>query len=52
VQELWLGFNPQCGIKAPLLGPWFVLALAGIRRLAEQIKALEKDDLLPKPQNL
>ena len=28
--------------KSPLSGPWFVLALTGIRRLVVQIKALEK----------
>jgi len=33
-------------LKSPCFGPEFVLALAGIRRLVVQIKAVEKEDLL------
>jgi hypothetical protein len=32
----------QSGIKSSFLGPWLVLALAGIWRLVVQIKAIEK----------
>jgi len=34
-------------VKSPCLGPGFALALAGIRRRVVQIKAIEKDDLIP-----
>ena len=34
------------GVKTPFSGHQFVLALAGIRRLVVQIKAIETDDLL------
>jgi len=40
--------SPQSGIKSHFSGPRFVLAFAGIRRLAVQSKAVEKDDLLPR----
>ena len=33
--------------KSPFSGSWIVLELVGIRRLVVQIKATEKDDLLP-----
>ena len=33
-------------IKSPYPAHWFVLALAGIPRLVENINAAEKDDLL------
>jgi len=38
--------SPQSGIKSPFSGPRFVPALAGIRRLVVQIKAIEKGDLI------
>jgi len=38
---------PSPGIKSPFSGPVFALELTGIRRLVVQIKAIEKDDLLP-----
>jgi len=34
-------------IKTLFLGPKFVLALAGIRRLVVRIEAIKNDDLLP-----
>ena len=34
-------------IKSPLSGPLFALPRAGILRRVVQIKAIEKDDLLP-----
>jgi hypothetical protein len=34
-------------IKSPFLGPGSVLVLTGIRRIMVQIKATEKEDLLP-----
>ena len=37
----------RIGIKSPVSGPLLVLALAGIRRLAVHIKAIEQDDLIP-----
>ena len=37
----------QSGIKSLFLSPRFVLALTGTRRLVVQIKAIEKDGLLP-----
>ena len=43
-------FRPCCpapGIKSPFSYPYFVLALAGIRRLVVHIMAIEKDDLIP-----
>ena len=39
--------NPKSRVKSPRSGPSFVLALAGIRRLAVQAKAVEKDNLIP-----
>jgi len=36
----------QCGIKSHFLRPGFALALAVIRRLVLQSKAIGKDDLL------
>ena len=39
--------SPRSGINLPFSGPSFVLAFAGIPRLVEQTKAIEKDDLLP-----
>ena len=38
--------SPHTGIKSPVFGPWFVLALAGARRLVVQTKAVEKADLI------
>ena len=35
------------GAQIALLGPWFVLAIAGIRRLVVQIKAIEPGNLPP-----
>jgi hypothetical protein len=32
--------------KCPLESPGFVLALTGIRRISEQFKAIETDDLI------
>ena len=39
--------SPHHGIKSSFPGHWCVLALAGFQRFAVQIKAIEKDDLLP-----
>jgi len=39
--------SPQGGIKPSFLGPCFVLALAGIRRLVVQIKAIKNNRLAP-----
>ena len=36
----------RAGSDHPLSGPWFVLALAGVRRLAVEIKAIGQGDLL------
>jgi len=38
---------PQSRITSPFSGPSFVLALAGIRWRVVQIKAIEKNDLIP-----
>ena len=46
-RSFWLSFCPQSRTTSPFLGPGFVLALAGIRRLVVQINAIENDDLIP-----
>ena len=38
--------SPQTVVKLPFSGPWFVPALAGIRRLVVHMKAARKDDVM------
>jgi len=39
--------RPLSWIKSPFSGPWFVLALTGIRQMMIPIKAVDKLDLPP-----